>query len=55
MCIRDSTEEVRSVRVTEAVSAIATNLDVRADMRRRQRALIAEGLAACLLYTSRCV
>ena len=42
----DLTEEVRSVRVTEAVSAIATNLDVRADMRRRQRALIAEGLAA---------
>ncbi len=41
----DLTEEVRSVRVTEAVSAIATNLDVRADMRRRQRALIAEGLA----------
>ena len=35
----DLTQEVRSARVTEAVSAIATNLDVRADMRRRQRAL----------------
>ena len=41
----DLTQEVRSARVTEAVSAIATNLDVRADMRRRQRALIAAGLA----------
>ena len=41
----DLTQVVRSARVTEAVSAIATNLDVRADMRRRQRALIAAGLA----------
>ena len=42
----DLTDEVRTARVTEAVSAVATNLDVRADMRRRQRALIADGLAA---------
>ena len=42
----DLTQEVRTARVTESVSAIATNLEVRADMRRRQRALIADGLAA---------
>ena len=41
----DLTDAVRSTRVTEAVSAVATNLDVRADMRRRQRALIAHAIA----------
>ncbi len=39
------TAVVRSDRITAAVSLVATNLSVRADMRRRQRALIAEALA----------
>lgn len=43
----DLTHEVRSTRVTDAVSAVATNLAVRADMKRRQRALIAAGVARC--------
>ncbi len=43
---RDLRTEVRSERITAAVSLVATNLAVRADMRRRQRALMAEGLAA---------
>jgi cytidylate kinase len=33
--------QIRTTGVTEAVSAVATNLDVRADMRERQRRLIA--------------
>lgn len=37
--------EIRSEEVTAVVSAVATNLDVRADMLRRQRELIAEGVA----------
>ena len=40
----DVNDAIRTERVTNAVSAVATNLEVRADMRRRQRALIAEGL-----------
>lgn len=36
---------IRQDRVTEAVSSVATNLDVRAVMRRRQRELIGVGLA----------
>lgn len=41
----DVTAEVRSARITTAVSAVATNLAVRADMCRRQRDLIDEGVA----------
>ncbi|AKU16911.1 (d)CMP kinase [Luteipulveratus mongoliensis] len=33
---------IRETRISEAVSQVATNLDVRADMQQRQRALIAE-------------
>ncbi len=40
----DVSRAIREDRVTEAVSAVATNLDVRADQCRRQRALIAAGL-----------
>ena len=63
---RDVTHEIRSGRVTENASAVSTNPDCRADLVRRQRALIdsdsrgcvAEGrdiTTVCLLYTSRCV
>ncbi len=41
----DLAVEVRSERITAAVSAVATNLVVRADMRRRQRELIDVGVA----------
>ena len=40
---QDLTAAVREPRISAAVSAIATNLDVRAELIRRQRALIAEG------------
>jgi len=40
------TAQIREDRVTSTVSLVATNLAVRADMRERQRALIAEGAAA---------
>ncbi|MGO0577316.1 (d)CMP kinase [Ornithinimicrobium panacihumi] len=36
----DITEAIRSTRISTAVSAVATNLDVRAELRRRQRELI---------------
>lgn len=36
----DITEAIRGGRVTDQVSAVATNLDVRAELRRRQRDLI---------------
>jgi cytidylate kinase len=39
---QDLTAAVREPRISAAVSAIATNLDVRAELIRRQRALIAE-------------
>ncbi len=38
----DVTRAVREDRVTAEVSAVATNLDVRAELRRRQRAIIDE-------------
>lgn len=37
----DVTADIRTTRISEAVSAVATNLEVRADMRERQRALLA--------------
>lgn len=37
----DITAAIREQRVTEQVSAVATNLDVRAELRRRQREIIA--------------
>lgn len=37
----DVTADIRTTRISEAVSAVATNLQVRADMRERQRALLA--------------
>ncbi len=43
----DVTTAIRDPRVTGAVSAVATNLDVRAELRARQRALLEEGLARC--------
>ncbi|WP_151523436.1 (d)CMP kinase [Serinicoccus kebangsaanensis] len=36
----DVTDAIRETRVTSQVSAVATNLDVRAEMRRRQREII---------------
>ncbi len=41
----DVTEAIRQTRISTEVSAVATNLDVRAELRRRQRELIA-GLRA---------
>ena len=41
----DITAAVRESRISTAVSAVATNLDVRAELHRRQRALIAAGRA----------
>jgi CMP/dCMP kinase len=40
----DVTAAIRETRISSAVSAVATNLDVRASMRLRQRALIAESV-----------
>jgi cytidylate kinase len=40
----DVTAAIRETRISSAVSAVATNLDVRASMRVRQRALIAESV-----------
>ncbi|HEU4330803.1 MAG TPA: (d)CMP kinase [Lapillicoccus sp.] len=40
----DVTEAIRETRVSSVVSAVATNLEVRASMRLRQRALIAESV-----------
>jgi CMP/dCMP kinase len=40
----DVTEAIRETRISSVVSAVATNLDVRAGMRLRQRALIAESV-----------
>ncbi|OLT15976.1 cytidylate kinase [Serinicoccus sp. CUA-874] len=37
----DITDAIRETRVTSQVSAVATNLDVRAELRRRQREIIA--------------
>ena len=36
----DVTEQIRDPRISAAVSAVATNLEVRAELKRRQRALI---------------
>ena len=41
----DLSRAIREDRVTSLVSVVATNLAVRAELRRRQRLLIAEGLA----------
>jgi len=38
---RDVTTLIRETRISEAVSTVATNLEVRAELRERQRALIA--------------
>lgn len=40
---RDVAAAIRETRISEAVSKVATNLGVRADMRRRQRAVVDEG------------
>jgi cytidylate kinase len=37
---RDVSAEIRETRISSAVSAVATNLDVRAELRDRQRAII---------------
>ncbi|OLT39397.1 cytidylate kinase [Serinicoccus sp. CNJ-927] len=37
----DITDAIRETRVTSQVSAVATNLDVRAELRRRQREIVA--------------
>jgi len=39
----DVTAEIRETRISEAVSAVATNLAVRAEMVRRQQTLVADG------------
>jgi CMP/dCMP kinase len=39
----DVTAAIRTTRISEAVSAVATNLEVRAELVRRQRALVAAG------------
>ena len=39
----DVTAEIRRTRISEAVSAVATNLDVRVELIRRQREIIAGG------------
>jgi cytidylate kinase len=39
----DVSEAIRTTEISENVSAVATNLDVRAEMVRRQRQLIADG------------
>ncbi len=41
----DVSRAIREPRISAAVSAVATNLDVRSDMRRRQRSLIAAARA----------
>ncbi|MCA5893588.1 (d)CMP kinase [Isoptericola sp. NEAU-Y5] len=43
---RDVAEAIRTTEVSTAVSAVATNLDVRAELRRRQRAIIEAEAAA---------
>jgi cytidylate kinase len=40
----DVTQAIRDTRISSVVSAVATNLDVRASMRLRQRAIIAESV-----------
>jgi CMP/dCMP kinase len=40
----DVTDAIRETRISSAVSAVATNLEVRGSMRLRQRALIAESV-----------
>lgn len=40
---RDVAAAIRETRISEAVSKVATNLGVRADMRRRQRAVVDDG------------
>jgi cytidylate kinase len=42
----DVTGPIRETRISAAVSSVATNLDVRANMRVRQRALIAQAVEA---------
>ncbi|MCL1801144.1 MAG: bifunctional cytidylate kinase/GTPase Der [Promicromonosporaceae bacterium] len=42
----DITAEIRSEAVSELVSQVATNLDVRAELKRRQQAIIAEANAS---------
>ncbi|MFV0534515.1 MAG: (d)CMP kinase [Cumulibacter sp.] len=44
----DVTEAIRTSEVSEAVSAVATNLDVRAELVRRQREIVAAGAAIVL-------
>jgi cytidylate kinase len=39
----DVSEAIRSTEISESVSAVATNLAVRAEMVRRQRAIVADG------------
>ena len=41
----DVTDAIRETRISTAVSAVATNLDVRAELRRRQRELIEQARA----------
>lgn len=43
----DVTEAIRQTRISTLVSAVATNLDVRAELRRRQRQIIHEERARC--------
>jgi CMP/dCMP kinase len=43
----DVTSAIRESRISAAVSAVATNLDVRAELVRRQQAVIADPDAAC--------
>lgn len=43
----DVGEQIRSTRISTQVSAVATNLDVRAELRRRQRVIIEEERARC--------
>lgn len=42
----DVTEAIRETRISERVSAVATNLDVRAELRRRQREIVEQERAA---------
>lgn len=43
----DVTQAIRETRISEQVSAVATNLDVRAELRRRQREIIQQQRARC--------
>jgi CMP/dCMP kinase len=48
---QDISQPIRETRISSAVSAVAANLDVRANMRQRQRSLIVE----CAQRTGGCV